>query len=299
MTALPPPGPKKLGLVIDLDTCVGCHACAVACKQWNEVGAYGPMADSDPYGAQPDGVWANRVHSYDVQAALEQALSFVADEAIDVTAAGRTDAGVHGLRQVAHFDTTAMRADRGWILGTNSRLPRTIAVTWAGEVPATFHARFSARRRRYRYRILNRIVRPGLHADHLTWERQPLDAARMHRAAQVLLGEQDFTSFRALSCQAAHARRFMHSIAVRREDDQVVVELEANAFLHHMVRNIVGSLLPVGRGERPESWIGELLALRDRSQAGETAPPNGLTFIGPRYPRGFGLPADLECDDPL
>jgi tRNA pseudouridine38-40 synthase len=243
--------------------------------------------------------WQRLGHGPTVQAALEQALSFVADAAIDVTAAGRTDAGVHALRQVAHFDTTAVRSARGWMLGANSRLPRTMAVTWVGEVPASFHARFAARRRRYRYRILNREVRPGLHAGHLTWERQPLDAARMHRAAQALLGEQDFTSFRALSCQAAHARRFMHSITVRREDEQVIVELEANAFLHHMVRNIVGSLLPVGRGEQPESWIGDLLALRDRSKAGETAPPNGLTFIGPRYPRGFGLPADLECDDPM
>jgi len=243
--------------------------------------------------------WQRLSHGPTVQAALQAALSQVADHPVEAFACGRTDAGVHAVNQIVHFDTTARRSLYGWIMGCNSALPRTVSVTWAGEVPADFHARFWARRRRYRYVILNRPVRPALYADYMAWEKRPLDAQRMHAAGQFLLGEQDFSSFRAATCQARHARRRMHEVSVRREGDRVLIEVEANAFLHHMVRNIVGALLPVGRGERPPEWVAELLAGRKRVLEVVTAPPQGLTFLGPRYPRGLGLPEWLECDDPL
>ena len=186
-----------------------------------------------------------------VQATLERALSSVADQAITVTCAGRTDAGVHARCQVVHFDTDAVRDPRGWVLGTTSNLPASMAVRWCIPVADDFSARFAARARRYRYRILNRGTRPGLEHQYLSWERMPLDADAMHAAAQVLRGEHEFSAFRSVQCQAKHARRDLHDIVVTRRDDEVLVEVQANAFLHHMVRNIVGSLLVVGRGERP------------------------------------------------
>lgn len=229
-----------------------------------------------------------------VQGALELALSKVAAEPVQVICAGRTDAGVHGVCQVVHFDTRVNRDMRGWVLGATSNLPTAVAVLWAQPVDEAFHARFSARSRRYRYRILNRTVRPALDANRMTWERQPLDAGRMHEAAQALLGEHDFTAFRATSCQARHARRCVLAVSASRQGSEVCVEIEANAFLHHMVRNIVGSLLPVGRGEQPPEWPGQLLAGRDRSVAGPTAAASGLTFIGPRYESRWGLPAQVS-----
>ncbi|TBR38884.1 MULTISPECIES: tRNA pseudouridine(38-40) synthase TruA [Dyella] len=233
--------------------------------------------------------WQRLTHGDTVQGTLEKALSFVANYPVDVTCAGRTDAGVHGRCQVVHFDTEVQRDMRGWVLGTCSNLPTSVAVLWAQPVPDGFHARFSARSRRYRYRILNRPVRAALDARYVTWERHPLDAARMHDAAQVLIGEHDFTAFRAISCQARHARREVLAVSVRREEEQVIVEIEANAFLHHMVRNIVGSLLMVGRGEQSVAWIAALLAGRNREVAGPTAPASGLTFLGPRYEAHWGL----------
>ena len=237
--------------------------------------------------------WQRLSHGDTVQGALEEALSKVAAQPVEVTCSGRTDAGVHGRCQVVHFDTEVPRPMRGWLLGATSNLPRSMAVLWAQPVAGDFHARFSARSRRYRYTILNRPVRAALDARYVTWERLPLDAGRMHEAAQALLGEHDFSAFRAVSCQAAHPRRRVLAASVRREDAMVVVEIEANAFLHHMVRNIVGSLLPVGRAERPVEWIGELLAGRNRELAGPTAPSSGLTFIGPRYEAHWGLPAEV------
>ncbi|TXH64959.1 MAG: tRNA pseudouridine(38-40) synthase TruA [Thermomonas sp.] len=228
-----------------------------------------------------------------LQTALEIALSKVADTRIDTICAGRTDAGVHGQCQVVHFDTEARRDARGWVLGATANLPPTMAVRWCVPVADDFNARFSARARRYRYRILNRSARPGLQRQYLGWERMPLDADAMHEAAQVLRGERDFSAFRSVQCQATHARRNLHEVSVRRDDDEVVVEVQANAFLHHMVRNIVGSLLLVGRGERPREWIAELLAGRDRTVAGPTAPAAGLLFLGPRYPSDCGLPAEV------
>ncbi|SDY92907.1 tRNA pseudouridine38-40 synthase [Lysobacter sp. yr284] len=228
-----------------------------------------------------------------VQTTLEQALSFVAGTGIEVVCAGRTDAGVHASCQVVHFDSPVEREPRGWVLGTTSRLPPSVCVRWCIPVAPDFHARFSARARRYRYRILNRPVRPALQRQYLSWERRPLDADAMHRAAQALLGENDFSAFRTVHCQAPHARRDLQYIAVRRDGDIVEMEVQANAFLHHMVRNIVGSLLPVGRGDRPEGWIAELLAGRDRTVAGPTAPSAGLVFVGPRYPAECQLPAEV------
>ncbi len=234
--------------------------------------------------------WQRLSHGPSIQAAVERALSRVADEPIAVTCAGRTDSGVHAYCQVVHFDTHALRTPRAWTLGACSNLPREVAVLWAQPVADDFHARFDARARRYRYTILNRPVRAALDARRVTWERLPLDAHMMHDAAQALLGENDFSAFRAISCQARHARRNVQEIRVWREGQQVLIEVQANAFLHHMVRNIVGSLLPVGRGEMPAAWLAELLAARKRDLAGPTAPASGLAFVGPRYPRACGLP---------
>ena len=238
--------------------------------------------------------WQRLSHGTTVQGLLEQALSKVADHPVAVTCAGRTDAGVHGRCQVVHFDSGAVRDPRGWMLGACSNLPLAVAVLWAKPMPEDFHARFSARSRRYRYSILNRPARAALDARYVTWERHPLDARRMHEAAQVLLGEHDFSAFRAISCQAAHARREVLSVVVCREGEQVSIEIEANAFLHHMVRNIVGSLLPIGRGERPATWLAELLRGRHRDVAGPTAPASGLTFLGPRYDAHWGLPVEVS-----
>ncbi len=228
-----------------------------------------------------------------LQTALEHALSKVADARIDTTCAGRTDAGVHGQCQVVHFDTDALRDPRSWVLGTTSNLPRAMAVRWCVPVDPAFSARFFARARRYRYRLSNRGTRPGLERQYLGWERMPLDAGAMHEAAQSLLGEHDFSAFRSVQCQAAHARRNLHQLVVRRHGEIVEVEVQANAFLHHMVRNMVGSLLLVGRGERPVAWIAEVLAGRDRALAGPTAPAAGLLFVGPRYPPEWALPPEV------
>ena len=228
-----------------------------------------------------------------VQAAVELALSKVAAHPVVISCAGRTDTGVHGRCQVVHFDTDAVRDMRGWILGTCSNLPTSVAVLWALPVAEDFHARYAARSRRYRYHILNRPIRAALDARYVTWERLPLNAEWMHEAAQALLGMHDFTSFRALSCQAKHPRRKVLAISVRRDGENVFVDIEANGFLHHMVRNIVGSLLMIGRGERPVGWLAELLTACNRQVAGPTALSSGLTFIGPRYEAHWGLPEQV------
>ena len=237
--------------------------------------------------------WQRLTHGPSVQAAVESALSFVVDHPLDVVCAGRTDSGVHARCQVVHFDTEAARTPYALQQGGNSRLPGGVAILWCQPMPQDFHARYSARARRYRYTIVNRKVRAAMQRDYLTWERQPLDAEAMHRAAQALVGEHDFSAFRTVHCQAPHPNRNVHDIRVWREDDRVIVEVQANAFLHHMVRNFVGSLLLVGRGEQPESWVGQLLAGRDRTVAGPTAPSNGLVFLGPRYPAEWSLPSEV------
>ncbi len=233
--------------------------------------------------------WQRLSQGRSVQGDVEAALSFVADHPVQVTCAGRTDAGVHARCQVVHFDSEAERSERAWVHGANSRLATDVALLWAQPVADGFHARFGARARRYRYVIQNRPIRAALMARFVTWERVPLDIDAMHCAAQVLLGEHDFTSFRTLACQAKSPVRTIRSISIARTQDEVSIEIDANAFLHHMVRNIVGSLLPIGRGERAPHWLSDVLHARDRSIAGPTAPATGLTFIGPRYPAQWSL----------
>ena len=254
------------------------------------------MGDRIALGIEYDGSgysgWQSQLspHLQTVQETLESSLSKVADHPVSVLCAGRTDAGVHASGQVIHFDTNAARPLKAWVQGGNSNLPHTIAVRWARQVPADFHARFSAQSRRYRYLISNTPVRPAMYSLFLTHHHQPLAADVMHQAAQLLLGENDFTSFRAAGCQSRTAMRKVTRITVSRSGALVTVEIEANAFLLHMVRNIVGSLLEIGQGDKPVQWMGDLLALRDRTQAAPTAPAQGLSLIEVRYPEVFGIP---------
>jgi len=231
-----------------------------------------------------------------LQATLEAALSKVAAHPVATICAGRTDAGVHAECQVVHFDSEAPRTTRAWTLGVTAALPPSMRIRWCAPVPEAFNARFSARARRYRYRLLNHQVRPALGRQFVAWERRPLDAEAMHRAAQRLLGERDFSAFRTVHCQAAHARRELQRLDVTRDGDVVVFTVQANAFLHHQVRNMVGSLLEVGAGERTEAWITEVLEGLDRTLAGPTAPAQGLVFVGPRYPREWPLPEEVLFD---
>ncbi len=226
-----------------------------------------------------------------VQEQVQQALSKVADEAITVTCAGRTDTGVHASCQVVHFDSTADRLLKAWVMGVNTHLPDDVSVIWAHPVNQTFSARFSATMRSYRYVLFNRKTRSALLDKQVAWVYDELDVDAMHQAAQSLLGENDFSSFRSSMCQAKHANRYMESIRVQRQGDFIYFDITANAFLHHMVRNIVGSLLVVGRGERPVSWIRELLALKDRTRAGKTSAAEGLYLVAVRYPDEYGLPS--------
>jgi len=235
--------------------------------------------------------WQPQAHARGVQGELERALATIAGHAVSLTAAGRTDAGVHALQQVAHFDTDADRPDHAWSLGGTAASADDVTILWAHRVPDDFHARYSALSRSYRYLILNRRMRPALERLRVCWVRRALDAERMHRAAQRLLGERDFSSFRAAECQSTTPMRRLISASVRRDGDRVELSIRANAFLHHMVRNIAGSLLLVGAGERPEEWLDEVLEARDRTRAGPTAPPQGLYFAGVEYPAEFGLPS--------
>lgn len=234
--------------------------------------------------------WQRQSHRPSVQGALEMALSSVAAHPVDTVCAGRTDAGVHGFGQVVHFDSTAPRGPQAWMLGCNARLPADISVRWVRPVSGDFSARHSAFARRYRYVVFNDRARSALLAGRATWLNMPLDADAMHRAAQPLLGENDFSAFRAAECQSTTPMRNLHALTVRRHGRFVIVDVQANAFLHHMVRNLVGSLLEVGSGRRPELWMAELLSARDRTKAGMTAAAQGLYFVGPEYPAGFGLP---------
>ena len=235
--------------------------------------------------------WQIQAHAPTVQGTLNAAISRVAAEPIDCVGAGRTDAGVHAEAQVAHFDTSATRRPREWVLGTNSNLPDDICVLWAADVPGDFSARYSALERGYRYRILNRPVRSALERDRAWWVRQPLELSAMATAAEAFLGEHDFSAFRAAACQAQSPLREIRCVDVSREGEIVTVHIEANAFLHHMVRNIVGTLVRVGMGEASPDSIPELLAGRDRKRAGMTAPAAGLSLVSVRYPAVLGLPA--------
>ncbi|WJW74514.1 tRNA pseudouridine(38-40) synthase TruA [Thiohalobacter sp. IOR34] len=233
--------------------------------------------------------WQRQKHAPSVQEVVEQALSRVADHPVEVTCAGRTDTGVHATAQVAHFDTEAVRELHSWLLGGNSNLPPAVSITWVKAVAADFHARFSARGRQYRYVILNRLARPALLHQRVCWEHRPLDVAAMQAAARALLGEHDFSAFRAVGCQARHAVRTLHRLELARSGDFIYLDIEANAFLHHMVRNIAGTLMAVGRGDRPVDWVAEVLAGRDRTLGGVTAPAAGLYFVHVHYPEDYGL----------
>ena len=245
-------------------------------------------------GAGFQGWQAQRPGVRTVQTVLEQALTRVADHPVRLVCAGRTDAGVHGVGQVAHFDANAVRSARNWVLGGNAHLPMDLSLSWAREVPGDFHARFSALARRYRYLILNQPHRSALWRGRATWCYRPLDAERMDEAGQALVGEHDFSSFRAAECQARHPIREIRELTVWRRGDGLVLEVEANAFLHHMVRNIAGVLMAIGAGDRPVEWAREVLAQRDRARAGVTAPAEGLYLWAVRYPDRFGLPAGVE-----
>jgi len=225
-----------------------------------------------------------------VQETLEQALSQVADHTVRVTCAGRTDTGVHASGQVVHFETTATRQLKAWVLGANTALKRRVAVRWAHPVADDFHARFSAYSRRYRYTICNDAVRPALLSSFVTGHQHPLDADAMHSAGQHLLGELDFSAYRGQSCQSKSPMRCVTEITVRRHGSLVVMDIEANAFLLHMVRNIMGVLMVIGEGKAPPQWAKTVLDGRDRTQGAKTAPPTGLSLIKVRYPERFGLP---------
>lgn len=226
-----------------------------------------------------------------MQGELEKALSCVANEPVRVHCAGRTDSGVHGYGQIVHFDAPVARSAKSWIMGTNAALPDDVRVHWARAVSSEFHARFSAQARRYRYLIANTPVRPALLVGKVAWHHRPLDAAAMHQAAQCLLGERDFSAFRAAACQSSTPMRRVHRVRVSRREEFVIIEIQANAFLHHMVRNIAGSLIAVGDSRRPVAWLAELLEGRDRTAAADTAPASGLYLVDVEYSSQFSLPA--------
>jgi tRNA pseudouridine38-40 synthase len=229
-----------------------------------------------------------------IQGCLEKALSFVANEPVRVNCAGRTDARVHGTAQVAHIETAAIRPMKAWVQGVNAKLPDDIVVTWAVPVTNDFHARFSATARHYQYFIANTAVRPAIYAGAVTWIKGSLSEVAMNEAAQSLVGLHDFTSFRASSCQSHTGIRTIHSIKVSRRNDLVVIDVRANAFLHHMVRNIAGALLVVGKGLQSKAWFDQVFEARDRTKSAPTAAPDGLYLVDVTYPESFGLPQQFK-----
>jgi tRNA pseudouridine38-40 synthase len=235
--------------------------------------------------------WQAQTSGRTLQQLIERALTRVAAEPVTLVCAGRTDAGVHAVGQVTHFNTQAKRTLRAWVLGANSELPDDVSVSWARPVPAHFHARYSAEARTYRYLILNRLARGALCAARAAWVHRPLDHTRMDEAAGALLGEHDFSAFRSAECQARSPVRRMERISVARHGDWIVIEATANAFLHHMMRNIAGLLIAIGKTEAPSDWAREVLQGRDRRRNAATAPAAGLYLHSVRYPAAFELPA--------
>jgi tRNA pseudouridine38-40 synthase len=234
--------------------------------------------------------WQRQKVGIGVQQRVEEALTQVADQKIETVCAGRTDTGVHAMAQVVHFDTQSERELRGWLLGTNSNLPDDINTTWVRSVSEDFHARFSALSRTYRYLILNRTVRSALHRHRAWWVHQQLDLDAMKQASRSLLGKHDFSAFRAAGCQASTPVREVSAIDIESEGEWISVTIVANAFLQHMVRNVVGLLVSVASGESPISRVQSVLDSRDRRTGGMTAPPHGLTLTSVSYPEAFALP---------
>jgi len=234
--------------------------------------------------------WQRQKKMRSVQACVEDALSRVADHAIRVTCAGRTDTGVHAVNQVAHFETNSSRTARAWVLGTNINLPGDISVVWAREVDKDFHARFSALTRTYKYYILNRNSKPAVNAGLVTWEYRRLDIKRRQAAAAHLLGEHDFTSYRSAACQSKNPVRTIDNMALSESDYLIVLTITANAFLHHMVRNIAGVLIHVGSGQKEPGWAREILRVKDRTAGGVTAAPDGLYLHHVDYPDRYEFP---------
>lgn len=234
--------------------------------------------------------WQYQHHSPSVQAAVEAALAKVANKPVRVHCAGRTDTGVHATGQIIHFDTDVVRSERAWVYGANANLPKEVVILWAQPVDESFHARFSALKRRYRYVIFNRDVRPTFLAFRTSWCYRPLDENRMQAAAQYLIGEHNFNSYRAVACQAKSPVRTVSKLEVTRQGQLVYLDIEANAFLHHMVRNIAGVLMEIGRGEQSPEWAKEILEHQDRTKGGITAPPYGLYLTEVDYPHEYNLP---------
>ena len=234
--------------------------------------------------------WQSQEHSVSIQDAVQAAISFVAGHPVVAICAGRTDAGVHAVGQVIHFDTEAVRTPRSWVLGANTKLGPAIALQWAGEVTFGFHARHKAARRTYRYAILNRSARSALQRTRAAWIHRPLNADAMHAAAQMLVGEHDFSAFRSVECQSKTSVRVVEHIRVRREGDYLWLEIKANAYLHHMVRNIVGTLLDVQSRADPAAAMAGVLACGSRRFAGATAPAAGLYLWQVDYPPIYGIP---------
>jgi tRNA pseudouridine38-40 synthase len=262
--------------------------------------ALGVEYDGAPYCG-----WQSQADGSTVQDTLQSALTqiagspisseYPAGELISVIAAGRTDTGVHACEQVVHFDTHTERPLTAWVRGVNALLPSSIAVRWAHPVPDEFHARFSAHGRSYRYLLINRAVRPAIQAGKVGWFHAPLDVSAMQAAAQYLLGEHDFSAFRAAQCQAKSPVKHLHQLDIHRQGEMLIIDCSADAFLHHMVRNIVGCLVYVGKGKYPPVWLSEVLAGRERSFAAPTFAPDGLYLRRIKYEAKWGLP-QMEND---
>lgn len=238
--------------------------------------------------------WQAQTGLRTVQSVLERALGQVANQPVSVVCAGRTDTGVHAINQIIHFDCEKERSIRSWVYGANSFLPKDVCVKWGKEMPDSFHARYSALSRRYQYVIYNAAIRPALLTNKTTWQYRQLDHRSMDEAAQCLIGEHDFTSFRSLECQSKTPMRNIGKLQVIRKGDLIIMDITANAFLHHMVRNIVGVLMMVGSGRKPVSWVQEVLLAKDRKLGAETAPPYGLYLSAVTYPAEFGISANIN-----
>lgn len=238
--------------------------------------------------------WQKQVDLYTVQETIERAVSQVAQHEIEIVCAGRTDTGVHASGQVIHFDSDADRNIRAWTYGTNNFLPKDVCIRWGKKVSDDFHARYSAQSRTYRYIICDQPIRPALFRTNLTWQYRALSHERMAEAARYLIGEHDFTSFRASECQSLSPMRNVKAISVIRHHHYVLIEITANAFLHHMVRNIAGVLMAVGSGKQDIFWVKEVLEAKDRRLGAETAPPYGLHLIHVEYPPDYQIPESLD-----